>query len=185
MKPESKPRCLAQAFGLEEVRHGSAISALLIVLLLAGRAHAQTSITASAAPSCGESMQVQALFEEVRALRALVLTWKLETQTERTKILEQTIQGLRGEKAQLQQEERNAEQQLATLVAQIQSVKLGSEQHLQLEAEKLLATSETNAYRQKSADLATREAGLNHQLSTELRHTAELRAQLNSIAKPR
>ena len=130
-------------------------------------------------------MQVQALLEEVRALRALVLTWKLETQSERTKTLGQTIEAIRGEKAQLQQQERNAEQELAKLDAQIRSVTWGSEQHVQLEAEKLLAASDTNAYRQKFVDLATRETELNQQLSAELRHTAELRTQLNSVATVR
>jgi hypothetical protein len=162
-----------------------AISALLILPLLANQAHAQTSAAANLTHACGETVPARVLLEEVRSLRTLVVTWKLETQSERTKALEQSMASLRGEKIRLQYEQRIAEQQLAGIDAQIRTVTAGSEQHLQLEAERQLAASETNGYQQRFADLAAREADLDRQLSTELRRTAELRTQLNSIATVR
>ena len=184
MKRSSPRNCVGPALPRPAVWPSwRAVSALLILSLVASAARAQNTSAGIATAGCGEAAHIQLLLEEVRAVRALVLGWKLEMQSERTKSIEQSLETLRGEKARLQLEQRHAEQQLAKIEAQIRTVTAGSEQHLQLEAEKLLY--DTDAYQQKYADLTAREADLDQQLSAELKHTANLRAQVNGIAWPR
>jgi hypothetical protein len=167
--------------------YGRTSAALLVPLILqlfaVQEVHAQESPSPGPAPSCGQTLQVVALIEEVRDLRVLITTWKLEVQSERTKGLEQSLEAVRRERAQLQDEQRNAEQQLATVDAQIRNVAVGSEQYLQLEAEKALAASDTDAYRQRFIALGTREVELQQTLSIELVNVATLKTQLNSIDK--
>src|SRR5262249_19557050 len=106
MKSHSPCNCFDNALPRRAVSASwRVVPALLILQLAGGAAGAQNTGTSISTAGRGEAVQIQVLLEEIRAVRGLLLAWRLEIQLERTKTLEDGLESLRGEKTRLQVEQ--------------------------------------------------------------------------------